>query len=310
MPIDYEKDFILLTSANGKQCNQLIPFLLPKWKHLRLAARSDTSRQQLLEKYADKSKAHIDIVLADLAQPDDCKRILAGVTAVYHIGPSFHPRETEIGYNMIESALANNIKHFVYSSVLHPSLRKLLNHDRKRYVEEALIESGLPYTILQPTCFMDMFPLEKLLSEEKPVYTARWDPDVPYSFMSLYDFAEASSKVLEEREEHFYATYQMVSTSPPMGWGEVCKVVGRVIGKDIRVETMPFQKTMERDPPVEAMFGQRENAHVRDAAQRLLLYYNYKGLVGNTNAMRWVLGREPTGWEEWVRGKMEELEKK
>ena len=101
MPIDYEKDIILLTSADGKQCNQLIPFLLPKWKHLRLAARSDSSRQQLLEKYADKSKAHIDIVLADLAQPDDCKRILAGVTAVYHIGPSFHPRETEMGSGLL-----------------------------------------------------------------------------------------------------------------------------------------------------------------------------------------------------------------
>lgn len=97
MPVDYENDVILLTCANGKQCNQLIPFLLPKWKHLRLAVSSDSSRQQLLQKYADKSKARIEVVLADLAQPDDCKRILEGVTAVYHIGPPFHPRETEIG---------------------------------------------------------------------------------------------------------------------------------------------------------------------------------------------------------------------
>lgn len=97
MPVDYEKNIILLTCANGKQCNQLIPLLLPKWKHLRLAVSSDSSRQQLLKNYAGKSKAHIEVVLADLAQPDDCKRILEGVTAVYHVGPPFHPRETEIG---------------------------------------------------------------------------------------------------------------------------------------------------------------------------------------------------------------------
>ena len=211
---------------------------------------------------------------------------------------------------MIQSALTNNVKHFVYSSVLHPSLRKLLNHDCKRYVEEALIESGLPYTILQPSHFMDIFPLEKLLSEEKPVYPARWDPDVPFCYTSLYDHAEASSKVLEQREEHFYATYEMVSTSPPMGYGEVCKVVGRVIGKDIRVETTPFQKYMERDPPIEVMFGLRENPHTRDCAQRLLLYYSYRGLVGSPNVMRWVLGRQPTGWEGWVRRKMGELGEK
>ena len=101
MPIDFENDVILLTCANGKQCNPLIPFLLPKWKHLRLAVGSDSSRQQLLEKYARKSKAHIEVVLADLAQPNDCKRIVNGVTAVYHVGPSFHPRETEIGSSLL-----------------------------------------------------------------------------------------------------------------------------------------------------------------------------------------------------------------
>ena len=94
---DYENDIILLTCANGKQCNQLIPFLLPKWKNLRLAVSSDSSRQQLLEKYAGKSKAHVEVVLADIAQPNDCKGILDGVAAVYHVGPSSHTRETEIG---------------------------------------------------------------------------------------------------------------------------------------------------------------------------------------------------------------------
>lgn len=103
---------------------------------------------------------------------------------------------------MIEAA-QNKIKHFIYSSVLHPSLRKLKNHDDKRYVEEASIESGLPYTILQLSNFMDNFPLQKLLSEDKPVCPTRWDPDVPFTYTSLYDLAEASSKILEQREQHF-----------------------------------------------------------------------------------------------------------
>lgn len=210
---------------------------------------------------------------------------------------------------MIEAALTNKIKHFIFSSVLHPSLRKLLHHDDKRYVEEALIESGLPYTILQPSTFIDNFPIQKLLSEEKPVCPARWDPDVLFSYTGLYDLAEATSKILERREDHFYATYQMVSTSPPMGYREVCEIVSKVIGKDIKVEQVPYQKLLERDPPVEKMFGLGENPHTRDVAQRMLLYYNYRGLVGSTNVMRWVLGREPTGWEGWVKGKMEGLGK-
>ena len=45
------------------------------------------------------------------------------------------------------------------------------------------------------------------------------------------------------------------------------------------------------------MFGLGDNPHTRDVAQRRLLYYNYRGWVGSTNVMRWVLGREPMGWE-------------
>ena len=85
--------------------------------------------------------------------------------------------------NMIEAALINEIKHFIFSSVLHPSLRKLLHHDDKRYIEEALIEFGLPYTTLQPSNFMDNFLIQKLPSEGNLVCPVRWDSDVPFSFI-------------------------------------------------------------------------------------------------------------------------------
>ena len=328
MTVDFSNDVILLTCANGKQCSHLIPFLLPKWKHLRLAVKSESSRQALEKKYGptwqSDLKSNIDVVLADLAQPDDCYWIMEGVTAVYHVGPGFHPRETEIGsvipypqhpssahilrYNITDAALHHHISHFIYSSVLHPILRKLMNHDCKRYIEEYLTESGLPYTILQPSHFMDMFPLLKLLAEENPTYTARWDPDVRFSYTSLHDLGEATAKILEQREQHFYATYQMVSTGTPMGYNEVCKIASKVIGKEIRVETIPFQKTMEGS--AEGTLGLSPGEYARDGVQRMLLYYNYRGLVGSTNVMRWVLEREPLSWERWCEMTIKEVEGK
>ena len=211
-------------------------------------------------------------------------------------------------YNIIDAAISNNIQHLIYSSVLHPSLRKLMNHDCKRFVEEYLIESDLPHTILQPSHFMDMFPIQKLLLEEKPVYTALWDQDIKFSYTSLYDLAEATATILEQRERHFYATYQMVSTSSPMGYREVCEIASRVTGKEIQLETMPFQKTLEGN--VESMLGSPPGEYARDGIQRMLLYYNYRGLVGSTNVMTWVLRREPTSWEDWVRKEMEECREK
>ena len=153
---------------------------------------------------------------------------------------------------------------------------------------------------------MDMFPLPKLLAEEIPTYTARWDPDVKFSYTSLHDLGEATAKILEQREEHFYATYQMVSTSQPMGYSEVCEIASKVIGKEIHLEVMPFQKTM--DGSAEGMLGLPEGEYARDGVQRMLLYYNYRGLVGSTNVMRWLLGREPLSWERWCEMVVKEVE--
>lgn len=38
------------------------------------------------------------------------------------------------------------------------------------------------------------------------------------------------------------------------------------------------------------------------AAERVLLFYNRKGLVGNPDVLEMVLGRKATSFEEWVRG--------
>lgn len=60
--------------------------------------------------------------------------------------------------------------------MLNSRLRKMMNHNCKRYVEEYVMESGLPYTILQPTTFMDNLPLPLLWRQtrdgEDPVFRA------------------------------------------------------------------------------------------------------------------------------------------
>ena len=91
---------------------------------------------------------------------------------------------------MTDAAIAQKgpFNHFLYSSVLNTQLRKLLNHDCKRYVEEYLIESGLNYTILSPSNFTNQFPLQQALSSG--VAMARWNPNIRSSHTCLYDYTE------------------------------------------------------------------------------------------------------------------------
>lgn len=198
----------------------------------------------------------------------------------------------------------------VYSSVLFPILRKLLNHDCKRYIEEYLVESGVPYTVLQPTHLNETFPIAKVLNDEKPVYPAAWNPDVKFSFCTTKDLGEASARVLEQREKHYWATYQLVSTPEPLSYTEVCKIVSKVIGKEIEVKPKAFEDAVST--MLSMVVGNLPHGGeqaTKEIGARMLLYYNDRGLVGNNNVTEMLLGHKTMTYEEWAKAKVEELKK-
>ena len=58
--------------------------------------------------------------------------------------------------NVVEAAKKSGVKHFVFIS-FHSMAQEFPLQTAKRNVECALIESGMTYTILQPTMFMEMW---------------------------------------------------------------------------------------------------------------------------------------------------------
>ena len=93
-------------------------------------------------------------VIGDMTNLADWERAMKGIDKVYHICPNMHPDEVEIGRMAIAAACKADVTHFVYHSVLHPQIEAMPHHWRKMGVEEALLESGLPFTIVQPTAYM------------------------------------------------------------------------------------------------------------------------------------------------------------
>ena len=296
-----QSDLLVITSASGKQATNLLPFL-PSSLPLRLVCHSDASAKSL-----HNTHPSAEILTGDLTSPSFCASVLDNATTVYHIGPSFHPFETSIGLALVHAAAAERrahngrFRHFIYSSVLHPVIRKMLNHDCKRYVEEALLESGVPYTILQPTHFMDMIPAAKLAKEEgdRVMFPAKWDPNVKFSFVALKDLGEVGAKVVREGERHYNASYEICGTGP-VSYNEVMQIVGHKIGKEVVVEQVNFQEAV--DDFMQILFGGLEalDPYSRDGAERMLLYYNRRGLVGSPNVLEWLLERRPRDIAEWV----------
>ncbi|KAF6830747.1 nucleoside-diphosphate-sugar epimerase [Colletotrichum musicola] len=300
-------EILVVTSASGKQASHLLPLLTSTKFKLRLISHSQNSASKLQDRYPSA-----EVVVADLSSPDACRELVRGAMAIYHAGPSIHSREREMGFNMIDAATVefrspgSQLRHFVFSGVLGTQHRKLMQHDLKSYVEERLMLSPVPWTILQPTNFMDQYPVASLAGMEVPTVEPMWDPDVPNSLLALGDLAEVGAKVLLEQEKHYYAQYPLCSTLPTSD-SAVFEAIGKAIGKEVQVKVLSFEQGVDR--LLSVVFGGSAFASegdlrpdiTRDEAERLVLFCTRYSMAGNPNVLRWLLGREPTTVEEWVK---------
>lgn len=290
-------DILVVTCPSGKQCSHLLPLVYNQGRFkLRLAAHSKDSQERLKAKYPDA-----EVVESDISEPKACHQLLKGATAVYHVGPSFHSREREMGINMVDAAVAesqrpgNVFKHFVFSSVLNTQHRQLMQHDLKSFIEERLMISPIYWTILQPTNFMDAYPVQMFASMDKPFIEKLWTPEIPNSVVALRDIAEASAKVLNEREKHYYGEYPLCSTMP-VSDADVVRAISKAIGKDIEIRTPSFETGVNK--AMNYLFGGNGKASdlyageqsgdfklaaegdlrgdiSRDAAERLVLFVSF-----------------------------------
>ncbi|KAJ5651509.1 uncharacterized protein N7484_005232 [Penicillium longicatenatum] len=284
MSVDFENDVLLLTCASGNQCSQLIPLLYKKWQNLRLAVNTTLSEELLKTTYPNAT-----VVRADMSRPEDARRILSGVTAVLYIGPSLHNHETEIGYTMIDAAR----QEAQHGALKHIRLLLRAASANPQIDESRLQALRLNYTIVQLSHILDQFSVEKLLQSEEPVFPASFDLQVTFSFTVLHDLAEAFAVIPNERENHYLAEYTACSTGPT-SYAEVISMLSEEMGRPNTIVKKDYFESADQFQNMLAGKNGEVSPGARDAIHRLLLYYNFYGIKGNTNVLKWLIGREPT----------------
>ncbi|THF69702.1 NAD-dependent epimerase/dehydratase family protein [Deinococcus sp. Arct2-2] len=275
---------ILVTSASGHVGTAIVAALIQAGLPVRAFVHSEQGKAQL------NAVGVQDIVVGDLLDPISLGAAFQGITQVFHIGPPEHPRELAIGQAMTDLAQEHGVSQFVYFSVLQPFISSLRHHWNKLLTQEYLVDSGVPYTVLHPTMFMQS-PQRAIQSG---VMAAPYSPDQPMSVVALDDVAEVAVKVLSEKS-HLRASYDLVG-GEPLSVRQMAEIVSKVVGKPIEVQQVVLETVtarMPRSTPVEA-YGS-------DSLERMFLYYSRHGLTGSANVLGWVLGRPPTSYEAFVR---------
>lgn len=272
---------ILVTAGYGTQARRLIGRLAEAGLAVRALRRSGGEEEVL-------ALGATEVVVGNAADPELLARAMDGVSAVYHVGPTAHPRESELGVAVVDAAVAAGVGHFVYASVLHARVSALMNHRAKLVVEEHLVGAPIPFTILQPADFIETLNYKGAFRDG--VFRLIWSLNRGQALVSVEDVAAVAAKVLAEGEPHFGATYEL---SSPGLWSahEIAAEIGRLAGREVVAERLPVEEIL-------ALYGHDEYGAEGEEYRRrfftaLVAWYDAHDFVGNPWALRQLLGREP-----------------
>jgi uncharacterized protein YbjT (DUF2867 family) len=280
---------ILVTGAGGKTGRALIE-TLSKVESVFAFVHHTSSVPVVKSLGAEK------VIVGDLLDEAALKPALEGARAVYHICPNMSPDELQIGKLIIRQALNSGVEHFVYHSVLHPQTEKMTHHWGKLRVGELILESGLPFTILQPAPYMQNLLAGWKKTFEDGILRVPYSVYSKFSFIDLADLAEAATITLTAAG-HRNATYELAGTAP-FSHAEVGEIMKSVLNRPIRVEQEEISEWRLR------AVGLHEYA--LENLVKMFEYYDKCGLSGNPNILRWVLGRKPASLENFIERSMKQ----
>ena len=277
---------ILMVGASGTYAHYVVPALKAKGATVKALVTSEDKQAAALTQGADET------VVGDLKDEQSLRKAAEGVDGVFHLNPAFAPHEAELGVAMVDAAVAAGVKKFTFSGVIHPAIAKMTNHAGKLPVEEALYESGLIFTVLQPTMFMQTIADGWKEVTEQGTFSLPYSNEKQASYVDYRDVADAAAIALTS-DKLDYGTFELCAPGM-LNRVELTQMMSEVLGKTVTPKNVPFDEWAKRAHLPEGPFW--------DGMQRMYADYDQYGFPGgNALVLRAVLGREPRTLKDFLR---------
>ncbi len=277
---------ILITGAAGKTGQAVVATLRARGAPVRAFVRRPEQETILLAIGA------AEVVVGDLQDQTAIQQAMRGMESVYHIPPNMHPDEVGIGQGVLAAAKSAGVEHFVYHSVMHPQTEAMPHHWNKLRVEELVFESGLSYTILQPTAYMQNILAYWDAITRYGIYALPYSPETQTCLVDLEDVAEAAAIVLTQ-PGHQGATYELAGTEA-VSPADVAELLSSLLVKRVTAQAIPLDEWQQS-----AREAQLDVYKIATLMQ-MFTYYEKYGFRGNANVLSWLLQRPPTTIGEFL----------
>jgi uncharacterized protein YbjT (DUF2867 family) len=235
-----------------------------------------------------------EVVTAAFADAPGLARAMACIETVFHVPPRMKPEEVSNGMNVIAAARAAGVRRIALHSVINSQIQSIRFHVHKRLVEEAAMQSGLPWVIFQPTNYMQnvAWNWQRLTQQGELLFP--YSEHARISWLDLNDYAQAVARALTEPGWD-YGVYEAVSTREPLTRVELAAIWSRVLGREVRATTMALDEYMALPH-----WGGRDPREMEILRSMFIEFDRHGAPGGNSRVLELLLEREPTSYEAFA----------
>ena len=223
---------VLVTGATGNTGSLLVPALLRAGVDVRILVRDEAKAKPLKDLGAE-------VVLGDLDKPETILPAVKNVDKIYLLTWN---GETQLqqAINVIDAAKKSGNPHIVRHSMWGSENSRIIKQGYK--IEEILKASGLPWTILKPTFYMqNTMMAAQTISSDGVIY---WDmKDGKLGMIDVRDIADAAFAVITGKG---HEGKEYILTGPEaISFNDVAKIFSNVLDTEIKYVSVPGEAALQ-----------------------------------------------------------------
>ncbi|MFQ5801636.1 MAG: NmrA family NAD(P)-binding protein [Candidatus Methylomirabilales bacterium] len=234
---------ILVLGATGRVGSQVVGLLRQEGRPVRALCRSELKAKPLRE-------TGVEITLGDLADRPAMAAACQGVHTIISVVTSLNPRTLGHPYRpeaieeqghraLLDAARQAGVTQIVYLSAMgveHPEAPRQFRV--KREVEETLKASGIPYTILRPSGFMEnLLPVLPWIQRFQ-IAPLPGKGASPITYIAVEDVARVAVHAVGQPEAQG-ATIEFGGPED-LSNRECIQIAAKVLGRPVRIWPIPF----------------------------------------------------------------------
>jgi NAD(P)H dehydrogenase (quinone) len=282
---------ILVTAAAGQTGTRLIRLLVQRGAQVRGLVTKRSSAEKVQSLGATP-------FVGDLRDAQALGDAMKGVSKVYHIAPTLSYDEHAMGRIVVEAAQAAGVEHFVLHGVIAPYLQNINYHYAKEKVQWDLYRSGMPYSVLLPTNFMQNISWSWPTIASQGRWELSYDVEKRLTWVDVGDVAEAAANVLTEAG-HEYGTYELCGKDAFLSRREIASLMTCVMGRRVDAVKTDQDEYLEkyRNSPFFARTTQEELDQIRE----MFSDYDKFGMpAGNPKVLSMLLHRDASSYRDFL----------